>query len=357
MKRFHIGLRRLCSVLLGMVFFVSGCLKLIDPVGAGLVMEEYFKFLHLSFLNPAAEALGVAMALLEALTGAMLVAGTFRKLAALLASCMTAFFTLLTLMLVIFNPSMDCGCFGEAIHLSHWQTFIKNLILCALAATAFLPVRDYGKASGVGKHVAFWLTAAALCAFTIISLTHLPVRDYTEMTPGTELDADVPLLTVSDADMNYDDDFFADKKLVAASVYRPDRLSGAQWEAILDRLEAARREGLECALLTASTPEDLQAILGAAEGLEPVSAMELFNLAYYADYRKLLTLNRSNGGLVYIADAQVIRKWHARHLPDDDAFVAIYDYEPMEVLMDMASSGKYSFQIGITAALALLILL
>ena len=112
-------IRKICSILIGIVFFIAGISKLMDPVGAGLVVGEYFKFFHLGFLNFASQGVGVTMALLETLMGAALITSVFRKLTAILSSVMTAFFTLLTLILLIFNPPMDCGCFGEVVELSH----------------------------------------------------------------------------------------------------------------------------------------------------------------------------------------------------------------------------------------------
>ena len=61
MKGFHLGLRRLCSILLGLVFFIAGMLKLMDPVGAGLVVEEYFEFFHLGWLAFASKWLAVIL--------------------------------------------------------------------------------------------------------------------------------------------------------------------------------------------------------------------------------------------------------------------------------------------------------
>ena len=75
MKIFHIGIRRFCSILIGLVFFTAGMLKLMDPVGAGLMVEEYLKFFHLAWAIGVSRFLGVAMALLETLTGAALMAG------------------------------------------------------------------------------------------------------------------------------------------------------------------------------------------------------------------------------------------------------------------------------------------
>lgn len=138
-------MKRFCGFITGFVFFLSGMVKLMDPVGAGLVMDEYFSFLHISFLSFSAKAFGVFFALTETVIGAALITGVWRKVTAVCAIVLQAFFTLLTLLLVIFNPEMDCGCFGEAIHLTHLQTFIKNIILLALLLAYYIPHDQLGE--------------------------------------------------------------------------------------------------------------------------------------------------------------------------------------------------------------------
>ena len=82
MRYFHKGVRRLCAIVIGLVFFLAGLLKLQDPVGAGLVVKEYFNFFHLSFLSGASVYVAVALALLETLCGAALIAGVRRAFTA-----------------------------------------------------------------------------------------------------------------------------------------------------------------------------------------------------------------------------------------------------------------------------------
>ena len=120
-------MRRFCGFIAGFIFYISGIVKLLDPVGAGLVMDEYYNFLHLGFLDFSAKFMGTAFAFAETLIGTALITGVWRKITAIAAFAFQGFFTFLTLLLVIFNPEMDCGCFGEAIHLTHWQTFLKNI--------------------------------------------------------------------------------------------------------------------------------------------------------------------------------------------------------------------------------------
>ena len=143
MKR--IPLRRFAAGLIGIVFLVSGLLKISDPVGTMLIVTEYLKFFHIGFLIPAAKGLGIALSLLEALTGIALITGVLRKITAWVTTAMLAFFTIVTLILWVRNPAMDCGCFGQAIHLTHLQSLIKNVVMLLLALWAFIPYGDFGK--------------------------------------------------------------------------------------------------------------------------------------------------------------------------------------------------------------------
>ena len=74
MNSFLLRIKRFCGFLFGIVFFFSGLFKLMDPVGAGLVVKEYFDFMHIGFMAPAAKFIGVALALFEAILGAALAA-------------------------------------------------------------------------------------------------------------------------------------------------------------------------------------------------------------------------------------------------------------------------------------------
>ena len=149
MKYILFRLKRFCGFITGFVFFIAGIFKLMDPVGTGLIMSGYFDFMHLDFLEFAAKPIGIAFALAESIIGAALVTGIWRKTTAVAALCFQGFFTILTLFLVIFNPEMDCGCFGEVIHLTHWETFIKNLILTSLLLAFTFPLKQLG---GPKKH-------------------------------------------------------------------------------------------------------------------------------------------------------------------------------------------------------------
>ena len=108
MRYLLLRMKRFCGFATGFVFFISGILKLMDPVGTGLIIKEYLEFLHITFLNVASKPAGIVLALTEALLGAGLITGVWRKVTALATIGFQCFFTILTLLLVIFKPEMDC---------------------------------------------------------------------------------------------------------------------------------------------------------------------------------------------------------------------------------------------------------
>ena len=118
MRYLLLRLKRFCGYIAGFVFFVSGILKLMDPVGAGLVMDEYYKFLHLGFMGFSSKFTGVLFALAETVIGTALITGIWRKLTAKSAIVLQGFFTILTLFLVVFNPLFDSVFVFNTEHLS-----------------------------------------------------------------------------------------------------------------------------------------------------------------------------------------------------------------------------------------------
>ena len=99
-------MRRFCAFITGFSFFVSGVLKLIDPVGAGLVIDEYLSFMHMSFLGVLSKPMGTMLAFAETAIGAALVTGVWRKATAIAAAAFMCFFTLLTAVLVMLTRQL-----------------------------------------------------------------------------------------------------------------------------------------------------------------------------------------------------------------------------------------------------------
>lgn len=338
------GFRRICMVMLGMVLLIAGLLKLMDPVGAGLVMDEYFNFFHLAFLKPASRIIASGIALLESLLGAALIAGVWRKTLAMASGIILIFFTLITIILYLANPSMDCGCFGEAVHLNHAQTLLKNLVLDALWCLAFIPFGKLGLPQRI-KYVSFSLAAVSLVLFLLFSALSIPLRDYTSFKPGTELEEQP--LSFYDANYEYADSLALKGKVMLVSSYDPVRLGAERMERISEMARVAADEGYTVLFLQASTPE---AVLG--QDINPALLSNIF----FADRKELLTLNRSNGGATFVSDGQIIRKWAAASLPDAGELREMKEKAPMDVLLARQNRTRALFQ-GFTLYLFAVLLL
>ena len=381
--------RRFCGFIAGFVFYISGILKLLDPVGAGLVMSEYLDFLHIGFLDSISKYLGTAAALVETLLGAALISGVWRRVTGIAVMIMQGFFTVLTLALVIFNPEMDCGCFGEAIHLSHMQTFLKNLVLMALLAANFIPLKGLGRPKK-RKYVSFGIVTASTLAFTIYSWMYLPLIDFTDYSGPVRLQAAEASvaneedmyeamfiyekdgeqksfdlehlpdstwtfvstetilkeefmdnsvgLSIYDDEGNYLDSLATKGKVLVVSVYDPD-IKQNRWDEIHAFTKNAEAAGF------------LPIILSADVG------QKLGENTYKSDYKTLITLNRSNGGVTYFSDGYLIKKWSRCSVPDIEELNQLQTEAETETMIGRSTQGNLSFQSFLLYVFAVMLLL
>lgn len=389
MKYFIQRGRRFLAFVFGFVYLFSGFTKLLDPVGATLVMESYFDFLHIGFLDFAAKPAAILFALAEACLGAALINGVWRKVAAISAFVLQGIFTLLTVALVIFNPNMDCGCFGEVAHLSHSASLWKNIILCLILVGAFIPFREFGKPAR-RKYVSFAIVSVSLVAFTIWSALHIPLIDYTSFAPGVSLRAadnsgfndedvyesvfvyekngrqktftldNIPdstwtfvetntvrkddatdssvVLSIYDSAGEYKDEIAARGRVLIVSIYEPQK---AKWDRIDSFVSDAFRAGFKPLVLVFGTSEQ---VAGELSVLSPEQQLSLRERIYYSDFKTLITMNRSNGGVTYFSDGYLITKWCSRHIPDMDSLVEVYADDETEVLAARSSRSRLIFQ-------------
>ena len=321
-------MRRVSAMIIGCLFVLSGVLKLMDPVGSSLLMESYFGFLHLSFLRPAGPLMGVLFPLFESVLGAALVTGVFKRHIGIISGAVLAFFTVLTAVMWVCDAPMDCGCFGEAVHLSHLQSLVKNILLMALWAAAFLPFNVRNGCRKV-KYATFSAVSLSLCAFAVYSIVSVPLMDFTPFAPGAEIfnpetseNMDAPVLTFCDAEGEYADSLALGQRVLAVSFYKNTPELDPK---SISCLEEAVQAGIQPLLLSSN---DMDAPL-------PV---------YRADSRMLMTLNRSNGGATYIADGQIIAKWPRRSLPDSEAFAELSSTPADESLIDENTPKRLKLQ-------------
>ncbi len=391
MRYLLLRMKRFCGFITGFVFFLSGIVKLMDPAGAGLVMKEYYAFLHLGFLGFSAKFMGVFFALAETVIGTALITGVWRRAVAQCAIALQSFFTLLTLLLVIFNPEMDCGCFGEAIHLTHGETFVKNLILLALLLTYYIPRKHLGE-TRKKKYVSFALVTVSVLAFTVYSWVYIPMIDFTAYKAGAELQAGatvnaddlyesvftyekdgiqqdftlghlpdstwtfvnvstrlkegredslVSLSFYSESTGEYMDTLAIESKVMVVSVYDPD-MSAKKWNRIENFIRRSQEAGFTTLLLTTST-----------EGVPAGMAAS----AFISDYKTLISLNRSNGGVTYFNDGELVRKWARTNAPSWTELDELQNTDATEIAIAKDSKGSLGFQGFLLYVFAVMLLL
>lgn len=403
----YIKVRRICAVLVGLVFFVASVLKLIDPVGAGLVVGEYLNFFHMGFLSGIAKPLAVGMALLEGFVGCALVTGSYRKFFAVAGLALVVFFTLLTFVLWRSGRSFDCGCFGEAIHLTTLQTFLKNVVLLVLGLVAFLPLRNFGEEKK-HKKVAMYIVCASLVGLCVFSLATIPMVDFTEFNDSSRLlatrsheipfendqvttyiyekngqegvftldnlpdstwtfvrtstllkednifETDYPSLPLSDRDGNVADTLAAVGRVLVVSVYEPSGMDARGWARVASAVRSAS-EHCFTPVIAASVPvgEDVPLPGGVSE----LDRATILATAYSSDHKTLMTLNRSNGGMTYFNNGNLIQKWSLRNLPGEEELASLQARDATDAMLSASTTGRLRFQAFLLFTLAAMVLI
>jgi len=177
-------------LILGIVFIFSGFVKGVDPLGSTYKFTDYFNAFNLGFLEPLALVLAITLAAVEFIIGVSLLFRFRYQLGVWAVLVFMSFFTIITLILALTNPVSDCGCFGDAIIMTNWQTFFKNLILLPFVLHIF-----WFRASRQDffKPLFSWL---AIAVFTLVFLgmeihayRHLPQLDFRPYSVGTYIPA------------------------------------------------------------------------------------------------------------------------------------------------------------------------
>lgn len=204
-------LTQISRILTGLLFIFSGFVKGIDPMGTAFKLEDYFTAFGAGFLDDLALPLAIILCLIEFVTGMMLLTGSFVRLASWMAALFMALFTPLTLVLAIFNPVSDCGCFGDAILLTNWQTFFKNIGITLLVVFVFIMRND--RTGTLSVRAALNATLAFSFLFLLFmryNLAYLPVIDFRPYKVGTNLPEAMSVPPDAEAD-KYDIRFIYEK--------------------------------------------------------------------------------------------------------------------------------------------------
>ncbi len=168
-------------IFVGVLFIISGLIKLNDPVGFSFKLEEYFSqgVLDLPFLMPWALAISIFVVILEVVLGVFLLLGFRPKFTIWSLLLMIVFFTFLTFYSAYFNKVTDCGCFGDAIKLTPWESFTKDVILLVLILILFWGRRMIKPLFSTKVNWTLASVSVLLCVlFANRVLNHLPSIDF-----------------------------------------------------------------------------------------------------------------------------------------------------------------------------------
>ncbi len=346
--------------IVGLVFLFSSFVKGVDPMGTMFKVQDYmsnWEFLGMSFewAHPLAGVLAVSLICAEFLVGVMLIFNSFRVFSAWLLAAMMAFFTVTTLVDATTNLVDDCGCFGDAIKLTNWQTFWKNIILDVPTVWIVLTCRLRMRRRFERDSIVFTAGLVLMLVFCIYNINHEPVIDFRPWKIGNKMiDAEEAMpksyVTYKNREtgetMEFESaklmDYMADTAWVSAwewvssrvempeikapgfsmmtmegsdqaldmissedglvivTIHHLNKIDAEDVEEVKSAQALAMENGKDIVLLTSALPEEVQAWL---------YENKIENLDYYfADATAIETMMRGNPGFMYVQNAVVVDK-------------------------------------------------
>ncbi|MFM9826102.1 BT_3928 family protein, partial [Flavobacterium sp.] len=187
MKNFITQFSRL---FVGILFIISGLIKLNDPLGFSYKLAEYFgePVFNLPFLVPFSLAIALFLVILEVVLGVMLLLGYHSKNTVFSLLFLVVFFSFLTFYSAYFDVVKDCGCFGDALHLTPWQSFTKDIVLLFFIVILFLNQKLVKPLFSKSIMSFLALMSFVLCGFMgYWVLNHLPIIDFRPYKIGTNI--------------------------------------------------------------------------------------------------------------------------------------------------------------------------
>lgn len=362
-------LKHISRIVLGLTFVFSGFVKGIDPWGSAYKFTDYFNAFQMPWLTGLAFALGILLAAAEFFLGVAMIFNFFISITSWVMLFFMLFFSGLTFVLALTNPVTDCGCFGDALVITNWQTFYKNIVLLALAVIVFRQRNNFSSKNGPILSVAMTgMTMVVYFYLVVYSYNHLPIIDFSPYKVGVNIPEAMKIPEGAPKDiyennliyknlktgeekefpetnypwqdtLNWKFVKMADQKLIQKG-YQPPihdfRIETPEGEDIKDfflyeekgtfimitsNLQKADKKGLEMIArfipeakkrsygfigLTATSPDNFDAFK-----TENNINIDLFN----TDEITLKTIVRSNPGLILIKKGTIVGKYHFNDIP------------------------------------------
>ena len=336
MKKAGVNIARL---VLAIILILSGFVKAVDPLGTQYKIHDYLQAVELAQYVPDVATLGAAVLLsaIEFGLGICLLFAIRRRMVTLLTLILMLVMTPITLWLAIANPISDCGCFGDAVVLTNWQTLAKNVVLLALACIVRRwPLEMMRFISRSNQWIVINYSALFIVAVSGWSLYDLPYFDFRPYHVGTDLRAgwlkmmegeespyaDFFVERLPDVSENEDSERVEDSEeitepmllnqgytflLIAPHLEQAD---DSQLDRINEVHEYAQDYDYPFYCLTASGKQGIQQWRDRTGAEYPFCQ---------TDDIVLKTMIRSNPGLMLLKDGKVIRKWSHNRLPREEA--------------------------------------
>jgi len=306
---------QLSRILVGALFIFSGFVKLVDPIGSQYKFQEYFSesVLNMEFLIPYALPFAILLIVAEIILGVMILIGYKSKLTVWSLFLLTLIFLFLTWYSAYYNKVTDCGCFGDAIKLSTWETFYKNVILIALIVLLLIKVAHIKPVfkGNVPKVITF-LSLAVFLYIVQHVLTHLPLIDFRAYAIGKNIsegmvypeDGSIPPVhdfVLEDAQADLAPELLKKEKVMLVIIYNLDKVDAKGFPAIKEMTTKAKKKGYTVYGVSASFSDEL------------LLAKEKYNLPFdflFCDETTLKTIIRANPGVVILNKGTVVEKKH-----------------------------------------------
>ncbi|MGC1472366.1 MAG: BT_3928 family protein [Psychroserpens sp.] len=355
----------ICRLLVGALFIFSGFIKLNDPIGFSYKLQEYFSYdvLDMPVFIPYALGIAVFVVVFEVVLGVFLLIGYKPKFTVWSLLAMIVFFTFLTFYAAYFDKVKDCGCFGDFLKLTPWESFTKDLVLLVMIVILFIGQRHIKPLL-----TKFGLTFTALLSFIIslwfgyYVLMHLPAFDFRPYKIGDNLsenmklpadaqkavtdyvwtyklngeektitdrgrgpktydeivgvetvmieEGDVPKIqdfSIESQDEDLTQQFLEEEKLVMIVAYSLEKAEADGMQKLKVMADRAQKQGYTVIGLTASGPQKKQ----------DVKSTYNLNFEFYlCDEKVLKTMVRSNPGVIVLKKGTVTQKAHWNDVED-----------------------------------------
>ena len=357
----------IARIIFGLVFLFSGFVKAVDPLGTAYKISDYLEAFSLTSLDFLAFPAALILIATEFAIGFNILLNVHLKATTWVAGIFMLVMTPITLYLAISNPISDCGCFGDAIVMTNWQTFYKNVVLCVvLAIIVVLQNQNRPWLSNMGASIVTLLPILISFGISIYCYNLLPILDFrpykkgNNIIEGMQIPEDAPL-------DKYETTFFYEKdgveqaftldnypaedstwtfvrqesKLIEQGFVPPihdfsivtedgditDLIledAGYTLLVISHKVEKASTKNIKCVKSAIANAKKAGANViwltsSYSDNIEDFKTQYGINDTFGAtDDITLKTIVRSNPGLVLIKDATVIEKWHHNSLPTKD---------------------------------------